>query len=183
NIVHRDVKSANVLVSRQGAVKVVDFGIAKAAAQLHNSFVGETKGTPAMMAPEQRVGSDVDIRVDVYSVGALAYEILTGQPVNVDFVALAHLGVDNWPHLPAPSSVRPTLPSELDGIVFGAMAFDRERRPATCEELETQFERVMQSHQLAASDKDLARWVLDELRMLIPTTQLLARTTRPVTHD
>lgn len=183
DIIHRDVKSANVLVSRQGAVKVVDFGIAKATAQLHNSFVGETKGTPAMMAPEQRVGSDIDIRVDVYSVGALAYEILTGQPVNVDFVALAHLGVENWPHLPPPSAVRPTLPAELDGIVFGAMAFDRDRRPASCEELESQLERVMHAHQLAASDKDIARWVLDELRLLIPTTQLLARTTRPVTHD
>src|SRR2546423_560586 len=56
NIVHRDVKSANVLVSKQGGVKVVDFGIAKAATQSHLTRVGETKGTPSMMAPEQRVG-------------------------------------------------------------------------------------------------------------------------------
>ncbi|MEJ7598678.1 MAG: serine/threonine-protein kinase [Kofleriaceae bacterium] len=98
-IIHRDVKSANVLISRQGAVKVVDFGIAKAAAQLHRTLVGETKGTPAVMAPEQRVGHVVDVRADVYSVGAVGYELLTGQSVNVDFAALAHLGIDNWPHL------------------------------------------------------------------------------------
>jgi tRNA A-37 threonylcarbamoyl transferase component Bud32 len=170
DIIHRDVKSANVLVSRQGAVKVVDFGIAKATAQLHNSLVGETKGTPAMMAPEQRVGAVVDVRADVYSVGALAYELLTGQPVNVDFVALAHLGIENWPHLPLPSVARPGLPAALDSITFGAMAFDREHRPADCAELELQLEGVMQAQQLVASDKDIARWLLDELRLLAPSS-------------
>src|SRR5690606_35478562 len=92
NIVHRDVKSANVLVSRQGGVKVVDFGIAKATQQAHQTIAGETKGTPSYMAPEQRVGDTVDVRADVYSVAAVAYEILTGHAVNLDLAALAHLG-------------------------------------------------------------------------------------------
>src|SRR5256714_8657664 len=89
HIVHRDVKSANVLVSKQGGVKVVDFGIAKAAQQSHLTAVGETKGTPSMMAPEQRVGDQVDVRADVYSLGAVAYELLTGHGVNLDLAALA----------------------------------------------------------------------------------------------
>lgn len=162
-IIHRDVKSANVLVSKQGGVKVVDFGIAKAASQVHNTVAGETKGTPSMMAPEQRVGGAVDVRADVYSVAAVAFEVVTGNAVNLDLAALAHLGVENWPHLPPPSSLRPNLPPELDGILLTAMAFERERRPADCAAFEAMIEQVMKSHNLNTSDKDIARWVESEL--------------------
>ncbi len=167
-IVHRDVKSANVLISRQGGVKVVDFGIAKAATQAHLTVAGETKGTPSMMAPEQRVGERVDVRADVYAVSAVGFEILTGHGVNLDLAALAHLGVDNWPHLPLPSSLRPNLPTELDEILLGAMSFERDNRPADCVAFEAQFETVMKKHGLGATDKDIARWVESELRLLTP---------------
>jgi tRNA A-37 threonylcarbamoyl transferase component Bud32 len=167
-IVHRDVKSANILISRQGGVKVVDFGIAKAATQAHLSVAGETKGTPSMMAPEQRVGEQVDVRADVYAVSAVGFEILTGHGVNLDLAALAHLGIENWPHLPLPSSLRPNLPTELDEILLAAMSFDRESRPADCVALEAQLEAVMKKHGLGATDKDLARWVDSELRLLVP---------------
>jgi Protein kinase domain len=167
-IIHRDVKSANVLVSRQGSVKVVDFGIAKAAKQVHFTVAGETKGTPSMMAPEQRVGEQVDVRADVYSVAAVGFELLTGHGVNLDLAALAHLGVENWPHLPLPSSLRAGLPHELDEILLHAMAFDRERRPPDCAALETLCEMVMRRHNLIASDKDIERWVESELRFLAP---------------
>lgn len=163
NIVHRDVKSANVLVSRQGGVKVVDFGIAKAALQSHNTVAGETKGTPSMMAPEQRVGEQVDVRADVYSTAAVAFETLTGHAVNLDLAALAHLGIDNWPHLPLPTSLRPQLPAELDGILLTAMSFDREKRPADCAALEAKLEAIMKQYGLSCTDKDIARWVNAEL--------------------
>ncbi|MDB4959508.1 MAG: pkn7 [Myxococcales bacterium] len=166
NIVHRDVKSANVLVSKQGGVKVVDFGIAKAAKQSHLTRVGETKGTPSMMAPEQRVGEQVDVRADVYSTAAVAYEILTGNGVNLDLVALAHLGIEQWPHLPTPSSLRPQLPVELDGLLLGAMSYDREKRPADSYELEAAFEAIMKKYNLTATDKDIARWVASEIALL-----------------
>jgi serine/threonine-protein kinase len=162
-IIHRDVKSANVLVARQGGVKVVDFGIAKAATQSHLTIAGETKGTPSMMAPEQRVGEMVDVRADVYSVAAVGFEILTNHGVNLDLAALAHLGIDNWPHLPLPSSLRRELPVELDAILLGAMAFERDKRPANCDVFEEQFEEVMKKHGLSATDKDIARWVEGEL--------------------
>jgi serine/threonine protein kinase len=175
HLIHRDVKAANVLVSKQGGVKVVDFGIAKAATQGHKTIAGETKGTPSMMAPEQRVGEQVDVRVDVYAVAAVGFEVLTGQGVNLDLAALAHLGVENWPHLPPPSSLRPQLPRELDGLLLGAMAFDRERRPADCAALEAQFEAIMKEHRLTATDKDIARWVAGELALL-PATATAAET-------
>jgi tRNA A-37 threonylcarbamoyl transferase component Bud32 len=169
-IVHRDVKAANVLVSKQGGVKVVDFGIAKAAQQGHMTMAGETKGTPSYMAPEQRVGDVVDVRADVYSVGAVAYEVLTGQAVNLDLAALAHLGTENWPHLPVPSSLRAQLPAELDSVVMRAMSFERDKRPADCAELEATFERIMKQYGLNASDKDIARWVQAELSQLSSST-------------
>jgi serine/threonine-protein kinase len=167
-IVHRDVKSANVLVSRQGSVKVVDFGIAKAATQVHQTVAGETKGTPSMMAPEQRVGEQVDVRADVYSVAAVGYEIVTGHGVNLDLAALAHLGIDNWPHLPLPSSLRAQSPVELDEILLHAMAFERDRRPANCATFEASIQAVMKAHGLTATDKDIARWIDSELRYLSP---------------
>jgi len=179
-IIHRDVKSANVLVSKQGGVKVVDFGIAKATAQSHNTIAGETKGTPSMMAPEQRVGQAVDVRADVYSVAAVAFEVLTGHAVNLDLVALAHLGVENWPHLPAPSSLRANLPPELDGILLTAMSFERERRPADCAAFELTLEQVMKRHNLSASDKDIARWVTTELSDLRMPPALDDPTSTPV---
>ena len=165
-VIHRDVKAANVLVSKQGGVKVVDFGIAKAATQGHLTVAGETKGTPSMMAPEQRVGEKVDVRADVYSAGAVAFEVLTGHAVNLDLAALAHLGVENWPHLPPPSSLRPELPFELDKIVLRSMSFEREKRPANCAEFEALLEGVMKQHNLSASDKDIARWAESEMRMM-----------------
>jgi tRNA A-37 threonylcarbamoyl transferase component Bud32 len=165
NLVHRDVKSANVLVSLQGGVKVVDFGIAKAVTQNHLTVAGETKGTPSMMAPEQRVGDRVDVRADVYSLGAIAYEIVTGCSVNLDLAALAHLGVDNWPHLQAPSKVRPQIPPELDPLIMSAMAFERDRRPADCAVFEAAIEAIMKANTLVATDKDIARWVAEGLAM------------------
>ncbi|HET9619950.1 MAG TPA: serine/threonine-protein kinase [Kofleriaceae bacterium] len=167
-IVHRDVKSANVLVSRQGSVKVVDFGIAKAASQVHFTVAGETKGTPSMMAPEQRVGEQVDVRADVYSLAAVGFELVTGKAVNLDLAALAHLGIENWPHLPLPSSLAAGVPPELDEILLGAMAFERERRPANCAAFEAAIAAVIKAHGLTASDKDIARWVEGELRLLSP---------------
>lgn len=179
NLIHRDVKSANVLVSKQGGVKVVDFGIAKAATQAHLTIAGETKGTPSMMAPEQRVGEQVDVRADVYAVAAVGYEIVTGHGVNLDLAALAHLGIENWPHLPPPSSLRPQLPPELDQILLGAMAFEREKRPADCAVFEATFEQLMKKHGLAASDKDIARWVQTELAQLQPLQPATEATASP----
>jgi serine/threonine-protein kinase len=111
------------------------------------------------MAPEQRMGGAVDRRADVYGVGAVAYQILTGREVNLDLVALMPRGVEGWPHLPPPSQVRPELPPELDGIVLRALSFDPESRQSSCAELEDHLDQVATRHGLWASDKDVARWL------------------------
>ena len=168
HLVHRDVKSANVFVARNGSVKVGDFGIAKiaGASRTAKTEIGEVKGTAAYMAPEHRTGQDVDARADVYAVGAICYELLTGRTINLDLAMLAHLGREGWPHLAPPSKVRPELPAELDPVVFRAMAFDREDRTPSCEALEQAIADIADRHDLTASDKLIARWVAGELALL-----------------
>ena len=166
HIVHRDVKSGNVMVSRQGQVKIGDFGIAKGTSQVHTTQIGETKGTPSVMAPEQRMGQEVDLRADVYSVAALGYELFTSAEMNLDLVQLAQLGIDGWPHLPPPSGVRTDLPRELDAVLLGALAFSAESRPASCHDLEEQLARIANHYGLTATDKEIARWVEGELAQM-----------------
>jgi serine/threonine-protein kinase len=158
-LVHRDVKAENVLVSRSGAVKIGDFGIAKANQQVHRTTLGELKGTAAFMAPEHRTGQAVDRRADLYGVGAIAYRVLTGADVNLDLAMLAHLGTQGWPHLAPPSQLRPELPTALDKIIFKALAFAREDRYPSCEALEQAFDQVALTLGLPPSDKGVAQWV------------------------
>jgi len=163
-LVHRDVKSANVFVSRTGAVKVGDFGIAKAthAVRISRTEIGQVKGTPGTMAPEQRLGQAVDRRADVYGVGAIAYELLSGAPVNLDLVVLAARGIAGWPHLPPLSSLRPDLPRELDAAIFKALAYEPTQRFEDCAAFEQALRAVGAKIGLA-EDKAIGAWARAEL--------------------
>jgi serine/threonine-protein kinase len=163
-LVHRDVKSANVFLSRTGAVKIGDFGIAKAThtVRMSRTELGQVKGTPGSMPPEQRLGMDVDLRADVYGVGAIAYEILSGEPVNLDYVALAAQGTTGWPHLPPLSASRADVPKALDAIIFKALAFAREARFPGCAALEQELHALAATAGLA-NDKEIGAWVRSEL--------------------
>jgi eukaryotic-like serine/threonine-protein kinase len=126
-LVHRDVKPENVLMSSDGRIKIGDFGLAKAASTTSNT--GTLIGTVAYLSPELVTGSPADARSDVYSVGIMLFEMLTGrQPFSGDVpiqVAFQHVNSS----VPAPSSLVPGLAADLDELVLWCTAHDPEQRP------------------------------------------------------
>ena len=129
-IVHRDVKPENVLITASHAVKVADFGLARAAARASRTKTGMIIGTAAYLAPEQVSHGASDTRTDVYATGVMLFELLTGvQPHRGESaLEVAHKHVDDA--VPAPSSVAPGLPPALDALVALATSRDPELRPA-----------------------------------------------------
>jgi len=132
-VLHRDVKPANVLVADDGRVKVADFGLARSAAATQGSTGGtgaELMGTAEYLAPERVARGVADARSDLYGVGVLLFEMLTGQPpfTGDSPVRLAYRHV--YDDAPAPSSLVPGLPPELDAVVLQALAKDPDDRPA-----------------------------------------------------
>ncbi len=129
-IVHRDIKPANVMLTASGAVKVVDFGIAKALSEVATRLTGTgvAVGTPAYLAPEQINGGETDHRTDLYAVGCLLYELLTGRPPYIGdspfSVMHQHLAAEPVP----PSQLRPELPPAVDAVIARALHKRREDR-------------------------------------------------------
>jgi hypothetical protein len=175
-IVHRDVKPGNVLVGRNGVVKVGDFGIAHAADafRVYVTEIGEVKGTTAYMAPEQRLGQNIDRRVDVYGVGALAYQLLTNARINLDIVRVGELGEVGWPHLPPLDDLRPELPPELSRIVLGALSYHPYDRFSSCDTLERAFGEVALRDGLTATSKTIGAWVTRLLDGGLPSAEASA---------
>src|SRR5438309_2984529 len=140
-IVHRDIKPHNVVVNGDGRSKVTDFGIARSGAS-QMTEVGSIIGTAQYLSPEQARGAPVDQRSDLYSVGIVLYEMLTGR---VPFVgdtpleiAMKHLSAIPTP----PSELRPDIPHDLDLVVLRALAKDPEDRYQSAEEMSADLTRV-----------------------------------------
>ena len=135
-IIHRDIKPGNIMISEQGVVKVMDFGIARA---IDDSAATMTQsqgvvGTAQYLSPEQARGESVDMRSDLYSAGCVLYEMLTGRPpfTGDSAVAIAYQHVSEV--ATPPSTIVPGLPKMWDSICAKAMAKDRQNRYATASE-------------------------------------------------
>jgi eukaryotic-like serine/threonine-protein kinase len=151
-IVHRDIKPGNVMVTRNGDVKVMDFGIARAMsdAQATMTQTAQVIGTAQYLSPEQARGERVDARSDLYSTGCLLYELLTGRPpfTGDSPVAIAYQHVRENP-IP-PSRIDPNLPPWADAIVLKAMAKSPNERYQTAAEMQTDVQRAASGMQVAA---------------------------------
>ena len=171
-LIHRDVKPENVLIADDGRVKVADFGLAKAvsADTQHTATGGVLIGTVSYLAPELVVDGRADTRADVYAVGVVLYELLTGRkphegesPIQV---AYKHVHED----IPPPSLLEPSLPPYVDALVARATARDRTQRPADAAVMLHQVHRVAQA---------LAEGVRDDPELTADLTPAVASATVP----
>lgn len=136
-IVHRDIKPANVIITHNGAVKVMDFGIARAlhGASTTMTQTGMVMGTPQYLSPEQALGKAVDHRSDLYATGCLLYELLALRPpfTGETPLSVVYQHVQDIPT--PPSAVSTAVPPELDGLVMRSLAKDPDDRFQTAEEM------------------------------------------------
>jgi serine/threonine-protein kinase len=158
-IVHRDIKPHNVLVDGEGRVKVTDFGIARAGTS-QMTEAGSIVGTAQYLSPEQARGGDVDQRSDLYSLGVLMYEMLTGEvPFSGDTpveIAMKHLSQTPVP----PSAKRHDVPRELDMVVMRSLAKDPEDRYQTADEMEADLDRVARGVGVAPETHETATQIM-----------------------
>jgi serine/threonine-protein kinase len=158
-IVHRDIKPHNVLVDSEGRLKVTDFGIARAGAS-QMTEAGSIIGTAQYLSPEQAKGSPVDQTSDLYSVGVVLYELLTGVvPFTGDTpveIAMKHLSALADP----PSSQRAEIPRELDKVVMRALAKDPHERYQTAEEMDADLARVSRGGSVSPATEEAATAII-----------------------
>lgn len=140
-IVHRDLSPGNILISRAGDVKLGDFGVAKARGRLARTEAGQLKGTLAYLSPEQVSGGQVDERTDVYAVGLLLFELLTGERYVQGDSEVELLKAASHPKQRSASECCADVPDELDKVLGKALALDPERRFPNAAALELSLRR------------------------------------------
>lgn len=171
-LVHRDVTPHNILLSFDGAVKLTDFGIAKAGNKL--SQAGSLKGKFAYMSPEQSRGDDIDARSDIFALGIVLWELLTGGRLFEADSDVALLRVVQTRAIVPPRRLNPDVPEALDRIVIKALDRDVANRFQTAQELERALWQVVAASAGTAEDTDLAAY----LRHLYPEAEQAADPSR-----
>jgi serine/threonine protein kinase len=146
NIIHRDISPQNIMVSFEGEVKVVDFGIAKAESQMETTKAGTLKGKFGYMSPEQAEGLQVDIRTDVFSLGIVLWELLANDRLFVANNEINTLRKIRDCVVPSLRKINPSVPSELEQIVMKALAKDRNVRYQNCAEFHKDLNRFLNRH-------------------------------------
>jgi len=171
-IVHRDIKPHNVIVDAEGRVKVTDFGIARSGTS-QMTEAGSIVGTAQYLSPEQARGEAVDPRSDLYSLGIVMYELLTGTaPFTGDSpveIAMKHISAIPEP----PSSIRPDIPEDLDLVVLRALAKTPEERYPSAEEMDKDLARVAQGLAVSRETEEAATQILSRSQMT-PATMVAA---------
>jgi TonB family protein len=162
-IVHRDVSPQNILISHEGEIKLCDFGIAKADRKVSRTESGSLKGKLQYMSPEQAWGKPIDHRSDLFSLGCVLHEMLTGERLFRGDSDMTVLELVRKADVPAPSRVNSEVPAALDAIVLKALAKEPEDRYSTGSELLRDLESVLYSYTPAPGSADVAIY-LNRLR-------------------
>jgi eukaryotic-like serine/threonine-protein kinase len=161
NLVHRDISPQNLLVTYDGVVKIVDFGVAKAAGRTSQATTaGQVKGKPPYMSPEQALGKAVDRRTDVFALGIILYQLTTGKHPfrgESDLVTLQNI-VSDKPVVP-PRAYDKAFPRSLDAAVMRALDRDRDRRFQSCAEFEEALDAIFTQEIPRARTEDVGKFV------------------------
>lgn len=183
-IIHRDIKPQNIMVLRDGSVKVADFGIA-CLANSANTLTQEALGSVHYMSPEQARGDRTDARSDIYSAGVVLYEMLTGrlpfEGDNAVSVAIQHLS-----SVPlSPREINPDVPEALELICMKAMASELEKRYASADEMLADLEEFRKNPEvdLDFTIEDLHRETVDEPTQYIPAVHAVSNRAQPVPEE
>jgi eukaryotic-like serine/threonine-protein kinase len=158
DIVHRDISPHNVLISRDGAVKIADFGIARAR-WLQRDADGAVEGKVAYMAPEQAEGRLVDRRADIYSLGAVLHELLVGRPLVPDLPGEDRLALVRAGRHPTPRQVDEDVPAELDAVVRRAVSLRPEDRFSSAREMARSLRAYLHSQPEIYDAQTFEEWI------------------------
>ncbi|MGD1148034.1 MAG: TonB family protein [Thermoanaerobaculaceae bacterium] len=160
-LVHRDVSPQNVLISYDGDIKLCDFGIAKAASKASHTRAGALKGKLQYMSPEQAWGKDIDRRSDIFSLGLVLYEMLSGRKGFVGDSELSILEQVRSPRLVPLRDIDPSIPPEVERVVLKALKEDREERYQTAADLASDLSNILQSIRPAPGAPELGAFLAD----------------------
>jgi eukaryotic-like serine/threonine-protein kinase len=159
HIVHRDVTPENIFVSFDGTVKVLDFGIAKAANQIEQTRAGEIKGKLSYMSPEQCVGRVLDNRSDIFSLGTVLYEWLTGFKLFTGDSEVTILKSITEGKIYAPSYFKADIPEAVEAILMKALEKDREKRYQTAWEMQYDIDQFLSEYEFTPSNIHLSNFL------------------------
>ncbi len=159
-VVHRDLKPSNIIVDREGSARIIDFGIARSATTKGRTGEGAIIGTPEYMAPEQVEGKPVDQRADLYALGVILFEMVTGRPPFEGDTPLAVAIKHKTDPPPDPRALAPQIPAELGRVILRSLEKDRDKRYQTSEEFLADLTAIDQA---------------------LPTTERTAPTRKPAT--
>jgi serine/threonine-protein kinase len=158
-IVHRDMSPPNVLITRHGEVKIVDFGLAKANSQLEQSEPGIIKGKFSYLSPEAALGHPVDARTDIFAIGIILWELLAGRRLFIGESDLETVRLVQAARVPSIRRINPHVPPELDAIVAKALARDPNQRYPAARDLGRDLNSIMFHFGRAVSSFDIAAMV------------------------
>lgn len=165
DIVHRDIKASNIIVTDDGHAKILDFGLAQIRGATRLTRTGITVGTVDNMSPEQAGGGEVDHRTDIWSLGVVMYEMVTGElPFKSDYDPAVIYAIMNKKHAPA-SSVHEGIPPEMDWIIDKCLAKAPDDRYETTDELLSDL-RALRAKYAGGGVPDIPSWILKNQRKL-----------------